>query len=139
MKNGIEISATATVVGENEINEIEYLGVKPGTGRITLKFERTNPRKNEYGDEEYDIGTIVVYASGEMYLSWEDNKNLEGLYQIFKAIHGPNAPELPKNNNLKMPLISSGLDKERFQRVKAFLKDNNIELKYSENIAQKAR
>ena len=119
------MSAIASVVTDDDMDEISVFGVKPGDGVITLRF---------YSDErDYDQGMITIYSNGFMDFSCEDLENKKELYELFCKIHGNDAPKLT-DDDLYMPLVSNGLDPERFKRAKDFVRNAGVELQYSEDI-----
>lgn len=124
------IKAVASSINEENIDLALADGLKVGDGEIHL----------DYYLEDYDrylnsLGSITVYSNGKIFVDIDSNEYGSYIYKDYLKINGDNPEPLEGHIGIEgIPIVSEDFDKSRWDRVKKFIVDNNIELKYLEDI-----
>ena len=110
----------------DEESEDLYLvpSVKVGDGAIEIVYVDENSKKPY-------VGSITVYSNGAITCTILNKEYTEMIFQDYLAISGETRELNPEDYGAYSFITSEVNDVERFKRIKQFLTDNNIELKYA--------
>ena len=119
--------AIGSVVDEETIDLDVVENLKIGDGRICIEYYLDNA--------EYPFGCLIVYSNGGICVDIDNVEYGDVIYKDYLLINGANP--LPRQGiiaSIEMPIIGIDYDKDRWKRAKDFLKENDIELTYLEDI-----
>lgn len=116
--------ALAYMVGEDSPDLYDVPSVKVGDGAISIEYVDTS------SNHPY-VGIITVFSNGAMSCSITNRDYKEMLSQDYLTISGDGKEPESVDFGAYTFITSEDNDPERFKRIKQFLVDNNIELKYA--------
>ncbi len=119
--------AIASVIDEESVTMEILDNLKIGDGKISIDYYLDNC--------DYSFGSITVYSNGGIIVVIDEEEYANVIYNDYLKINGSNPQSLQDMKaDYGMSTISNDFDKERWNRVKKLIADNNIELRYLEDI-----
>ena len=124
MKEDIDFEVVGSIVTEE--NGLKDTGIDVGTAYIDINYKYNDGNENDR--VSWYAGTITVFRNGYIRCIIEDDEYSDLIYKDYVTIKGDNKEE--KSYYIR----SEDKDGSRWSRLRDFLIQNNLEIKYKEDL-----